>query len=114
MTLCLSTLAVDSYECHRGKIMPKPTLIQVSAAQRNWFTDGNKRFFGDVSYEVAVSASGKPYLLRSTYGWTDMFGRPRRLHWRINPLDAKTLKILPLVEDVFDTKNKALKWLRSQ
>ena len=79
----------------------KITLSDVKAAQPGWFTSENKRFFNDISYRVLTGkVSGKPFLVRSTYAWTDMFGGSRRLHWRISPLDDN-LKIRPLVPTEF-------------
>jgi len=63
------------------------TLQQVKQTQPGWFSLKNKRWFNDVSYKVLHGkATGKPFLIRSTYAWTDMFGSPKRLHYRINHL----------------------------
>ncbi len=89
----------------------KVTLIDVRKAQPEWFTLENKRFFNDVSYQVLTGkVSGKPFLVRSTYAWTDMFGAPRRLHYRINPLDDN-LKIRPLVPTEFRDLDAVKEWL---
>ena len=88
------------------------TLSDVRAAQPEWFSRKNKRFFGDVSYKVLHSKkTGEPYLVRGTYAWTDMFGSPRRLHYRINPLDDK-LDIRPLVDVIFADLWEVKRWLR--
>jgi hypothetical protein len=63
------------------------TMADVRAAQPEWFSRKNKRFFGDVSYRI-LHAHGKAFLVRSTYAWTDMLGGSRRLHWRVNELDS--------------------------
>lgn len=74
------------------------TLNDVKIANPGWFSTANKRFFGDRSYQVRYGRkSGKPYLVRATYAWSDMFGAPKRLHYAINPLDEK-LDIRPLVD----------------
>ena len=86
------------------------TMQEVRQANRTWFGDGNEKFFGDVSYDVLCSTSGKPYLVRSTYAWSDMFGRKRKLHWRLNLLDDN-LKIGSLTDDVFSDLSEVEDWL---
>ncbi|KKM22268.1 hypothetical protein LCGC14_1627010 [marine sediment metagenome] len=89
------------------------TLTQVKEANPQWFTRGNKRFFGDVSYRVQHGkVSGAPFLLRSTYAWTDMFGRKRTLHYRINPLHPDTREIQPLIDETFLNIWAAKAWLQ--
>ena len=69
-------------------------LAEVKAAQPEWFSRGNMRFFGDHSYMVRYGkVTGDAYLVRSTDAWTDMFGQPKRLHYRVNFLDQDTLEI---------------------
>ncbi len=89
------------------------TLTEVKAAQPAWFRRGNTRFFNDVSYRVLHgTASHKPFLVRATYGWTDMFGGPKWLHYRINPLDPETLKIQTLVDERFGGMEAVKYWLK--
>ena len=91
--------------------MDMATIQEVRQANRIWFGDGNEKFFGDESYQVLHSElTDKPYLVRSTYGWSDMFGRKRTLCWRLNPLD-ETLKIRPLVDIVFVDLQEVEMWL---
>jgi hypothetical protein len=81
--------------------MEKITLKMVRDRQPEWFSLRNKRFFGDVSYQILFGkATGRPYLVRSTYGWSDMFGQPKRLTWRIDTL-GDDLAIKGLVDDIF-------------
>lgn len=87
------------------------TLAQVRAAQPEWFSRKNKRFFGDVGYKVLHDSKGQAYLVRSTYAWTDMFGQPRTLHYRVNKLDAD-LKIRSLVNQTFRDLEHVKQWLR--
>ena len=88
------------------------TLAEVQRAQMNWFDPQNKQLFGDVDYKILHSEkTGKPYLARSTYAWTDMFGKKKKLHWRLNPLDDM-LKIRPLIDDVFDNLWAVKRWLK--
>ena len=91
-----------------------PTLLRdIKAAQPDWFSRGNKRFFDDVSYKAYYSKkTGTAYLVRSTYAWSDMFGRPRVLHYRINNLNQDTLKIESLIDDVFKSIFEVKAWLR--
>ena len=94
--------------------MPKTavTLSDVKEAQPHWFTPENKRFFNDVSYKVLTGkASHKPFLVRATYAWTDMFGSPKRLHYRVNPLDPDTLKIQALIDQTFRDLEEVKDWL---
>jgi hypothetical protein len=85
------------------------TMQEVRQANRTWFSDGNKKFFGDVSYQIVHSVSGKPYLMRPTYAWTGMFN-DKKLHWRLNPIDD-VLKIRPLIDDVFSDLDAVERWL---
>lgn len=91
----------------------EPLLRQIKVANNKWFSRGNKRFFNDVSYRAYYGKkTGKAYLARSTYAWTDMFGSKPRLHWRINSINQDTLEIEPLIDlefrDIFEVKA----WLR--
>ena len=79
------------------------TLREVRDVQPGWFSRENKRFFNDVSYRVLHGkVSGKPFLVRSTYGWSDMFGQKPRLHWRINQLEID-LSIGDMFDEEFRT-----------
>jgi len=91
-----------------------PTLLRdIKAANPSWFSRGNKRFFNDVSYRAYYGkATGKAYLARSTYAWTDMFGEPKRLHWRINDINQDTLEIEGLIDDIFPDIFAMKAWLR--
>lgn len=89
------------------------TLAQVRAAQPEWFSRANKRIFNDCSYKVLHGkASKKPYLIRLTYMWSDMFGRAKTLCYRVNPLDANLL-IRPMVPTEFRNIEEVRDWLRS-
>lgn len=63
------------------------TLTAVRQAQPDWFSRGNKRFFGDVNYRVLYSRNSGPYLIRLTAQWSDMFGQPKTYRYRINKLN---------------------------
>jgi len=89
------------------------TLAEVRAVQPEWFSAGNKRFFGDVSYKVLHGKiTHKPYLIRYTSAWTDMFDQPKSYHYRVNPL-ADNLEILSMTDDVFKTIDDVKEWLES-
>ena len=95
-------------------IQNKPLLRTIKAAQPKWFSAENKRFFNDRSYYgVYGKETGKAYLLRSTYAWTDMFGQTPTLHYRIDEIDQETHKILSLIDDVFNSLDDAKRWLNS-
>jgi hypothetical protein len=86
------------------------TLQDLMRVRPMWFTEGNRKFFNDVDYWVEYSASGKPYLARSTYGWSDMFGGPKRLHFRLN-LIKENFDVGPLIDQVFNSINDIEDWL---
>lgn len=86
------------------------TLTKLKTTNKNWFTKDNRRFFHDLQYWVKRGASGKSYLVRSTYAWTDMFGSTKRLHYRINPVTDEG-SILPLIDDEFATMESVERWL---
>ncbi len=93
------------------------TIQEVRQANQRWFDNGNKKFFQDRSYDVLHSQSGKPYLLRSTYGWSDMFGRPKVLRYKVNPIDPETLIIKTfesgaMGDDLFDDREEAKKFIK--
>lgn len=85
----------------------------IKEANEGWFSPENKRFFNDVDYKGYYGkATGKAYLVRSTYAWTDMFGQEPRLYYRINNLDQETLKIEPLIDDEFQSIADVHQWLK--
>lgn len=87
------------------------TLSEVKQAQPEWFSRGNKRFFNDLTYKVLHGKKSKrPFLVRKTYMWSDMFGRERRISWRINPL-REDLTIAPLVDEIFRDYESVKEWL---
>jgi hypothetical protein len=93
------------------------TLSDVERAHPGWFSAENKRLFKDVDYFVLHGeASGKPFLIRSTYAWTDMFGKTPRLHYRVNPLhdSAGNLTICSLIKTEFPDIEAVEEWLATQ
>lgn len=89
-------------------------LSRIAQAQPKWFSVENMRFFNDLKYWAMKSASGKIFLVRETYAWTDMFDRPPRLHFRVNEVNATTLKIGGLVEQEFKTMDDVAEWLEGR
>lgn len=90
-----------------------PLLRQIRDAQPAWFSRGSKRFFNDVEYRAYYGKStGKAYLARSTYAFTNMFDHPKRLHWRINNINQYTLEIEHLIDDEFADIFAVKAWLR--
>ncbi len=78
--------------------MSRVTLREVKDAQPQWFSRKNKQFFGDQGYRILQGKhTGKPYLVRSTCGWTDMLGAPKRCFFAINPV-GEDLRIQSLVK----------------
>ncbi len=91
-----------------------PVLLRnIKQANPQWFSRGNKRFFNDVSYRAYYGKkTGKAYLVRSTYAWTDMFDRPKVLHYRINNVNQDTLEIDQLIDEVCNDIFAVKAWLR--
>lgn len=90
-----------------------PLLRQIREANPQWFTRSNKQFFNDVFYRGYYGKhTGKAYLIRSTYAWTDMFDQPKRLHYRINNINQDTLKIEELIDQEFTDIFAVKAWLR--
>lgn len=85
-------------------------LSELSKNNPRWFSPENKRFFNDVGYWVKRSSTGQFFLVRSTYGWTDMFDRPKKLHYRINSIKGD-LTIGSLIDQVFDSMVDVEEWL---
>jgi len=88
-------------------------LSDVRAANGRWFSPMNKRLFGDVSYRLLHGKrTHKPYLVRSTYQWSDMFGRTRTLSYRVNEINPD-LTIGKLLDDTFDNLDEVKDWMLS-
>ena len=86
-------------------------LADLKAKHPKWFSRGNKRFFGDVNYWIIHSKSGKPYLLRATYQWSDMFGEPKKLYYRINKIE-EDLSIGKMFDNMFTTRESAKEFIK--
>ena len=85
---------------------------QIKEHNPHWFTPENKRFFNDVEYRgLYGKKTHKPYLVRSTTAWTDMFGNPPRLHWKINIVNPETLDIENLLDQEFATYEDVKEWM---
>ncbi len=92
------------------------TLTDLKIHNTQWFARGNKKFFGDVSYRVMHSKkTGEPYLVRSTYMWSDMFGQPKKLVYRINHIGRPNAKykIGSLLDDIFPSFGSVKEWLKN-
>lgn len=88
------------------------TLTDVKAAQPTWFSKENKRFFGDINYRVLHSGITKlPYLARSTYSWSDMFGREKEITYRLNLIENNN-KIGHMLDEVFHSWSALKSWLK--
>jgi len=95
----------------------KYMLKKLIADNSDWFSKGNKRFFNDSQYFFMYSGAGNRYLVRSTYAWSDMFGQPARLHYRINTITEKQdnpdiLQVGSLLDDEFKTLDDVKNWLK--
>ena len=92
-------------------------LKKLIADNPTWFSKGNKKFFNDKKYFFMYSGAGNRYMVRSTFAWSDMFGQPARLHYRINTViedknDQEILRIGPLLDNEFKTLNDIKNWLK--
>ena len=66
----------------------RPTLAELREISPIWFSKGAKRFSQDVYYKVRIGMkSKKPYLIRLTAGFSDMFTGKKRYHFRINEIE---------------------------
>ena len=89
-------------------------LSEVKAKQPNWFSKKNKKFFGDVTYRILHGKiSKKPFLVRESYTWSDMFGKPRVLTWHINELEDN-LEIGSFIEKVFRNLDEVKEFLKEK
>ncbi len=90
-----------------------PLMRTIRQANEQWFSRGNKQFFGDVAYRAYYGKkTGAPYLVRSTYAWSDMFDRPKVLHYRINKVHPNTKEIESRIDTVFADIFAVKAWLR--
>lgn len=87
------------------------TLQEVKSKNISWFSPENKKFFGDIRYLVLHDKDKKPYLVRETNAWTDMFDGMKKTHFRINVLE-EDLKIGDLVDNIFKNLEDVREWLR--
>ena len=78
------------------------TIAQVRDANRVWFSRENRRFFGDISYKILHDKQKNGYLVRQTYGFSDMFGNPKVAHYKVNPL-GPNLEILAMLDEFFES-----------
>ena len=92
--------------------MNKITMEKVMDANPTWFSSGNKKFSNDIDYWTeAGKITNNSFLVRSTYGFTDMFGGRRTKHYRINTIDQETLQIGSLIDTIFKDWKQVDTWL---
>jgi hypothetical protein len=77
-------------------------IARLRAAHQNYFSKENIRCFDDLEYRILHDKQHQPYLVRLTYGWSDMFGGDRIAHWKINPI-GPNLELLSLDARSFRT-----------
>jgi hypothetical protein len=88
------------------------TIAQVRDANRVWFSPLNCKFLGDISYRVLHDRNKNPYLVRQTYGFSDMFTGIKVAHWKINPL-SEHLEIKPMLDGFYDTLTEVKQVLKT-
>ncbi len=86
-------------------------LEKVKRVNGDWFSIKNRKIFNDIKYGVSQGKSGNHYLVRSTYGWSDMFGGPKKKHYKVNFLLDNGV-IGCLVDETFRDRNEVNVWLR--
>jgi hypothetical protein len=80
----------------------------------HWFDTGAKRFFNDISYKILHGKkTGYPFLVRSTYAWSDMFTGEKKLHYRVNEIHPSTLSIGGLIDEKFESMEHVKEWLKN-
>ena len=87
-------------------------LNKIEGVQPAWFSAENRRIFGDVRYYAYRSKkTNKPYLVRATYAWSDMFGEAKRLTFRVNCVNPDTLELESMTDDIFWSLTEAKNWV---
>jgi|TARA_Y100000296_G_C5165136_1_gene254124 hypothetical protein len=88
------------------------SLTEVKARNLKWFSADNKKFFGDLRYWVLhQKGTNKPHLVRLTNAWTDMFGKEKEPHYRVNEI-TNDLKIGELNDRIFKSLREVKEWLK--
>jgi len=65
---------------------------EVRESNPRYFTENNKRFFGDISYDVITSeVTGRNYLLTFTNKFSDMFDGVKKPVYVITPLIGSSI-----------------------
>ena len=85
-------------------------LDKIRRENRTWFSTVNMKFAGDLAYFGYYSQAGQAFLVRKTNAWTDMFDGKKKLHYRINSIEAN-FEIGDLIDDEFKTISDVLGWL---
>ena len=75
-------------------------LSELRAHNERWFSRKNRKFFGDIDYRIIHGKDKKPYLVRYTSGFSDMFGRTKQYFYVINPVEDK-YKIASMLDEKF-------------
>jgi hypothetical protein len=88
------------------------TISELRQAHTLWFSRENIRFSGDLQYRILHSKAGTPYLVRHTYGFSDMFTGVRTAHYRLNRIDSD-LRFAAVEEEVFPTLQAVKAWLKA-
>ena len=90
----------------------KPVMTQIRAANPQWFSRSNKRFFGDINYRLLYGkTTGERYLVRLTNAWSDMFSGVKKAHYRINTINDD-LTIGKLLDEQFADMDSVRGWLK--
>lgn len=89
------------------------TLEDIRQANHGYFSPGNKKFFGDISYEVEMGQKTKTaYLVTYSNAWTDMFDGQKKPHYYVKPIMTGDLTIGPLIDKRFWTREELNAWLQ--
>jgi len=88
---------------------------RIDDSQYKWFSESNKKFFGDLNYWF-FEINNKYFLIRKTNAFTNMFDSIKKPHYRINHIEKtkdNKFKITDLIEDTFYTIEQAKGFLRT-
>ena len=89
------------------------TLSEVKAASPKWFSESNRKFFGDLRYFV-FNWQDRSFLIRKTNAWTDMFDSIPKPHYRINSI-KDNLKIGEFLSDIhFKSMKEAILYVKEE
>ena len=86
-------------------------IAEVRNANPTWFSAADREFFGDFDYRILHTKMGKPFLVRRTAMWSDMFGLTGKVVWKLNQIN-QDLTLGFFVDEEFKTLDEVKQWLK--